>query len=66
MNAIFEWLSANWTAVIVPVAVFLATLIATFWLRIYGYRVLNRWISNAKWPADKILVESTRVPSVLW
>jgi len=66
MNAIFEWLSANWFAVAVPVAVFLATLIATFWLRIYGYRVLNRWIRNAKWPADKILVESTRVSSALW
>jgi len=66
MNVIFEWLSENWLAVAVPLAVFLATLIAVFWLRAYSFRVLNRWISQAAWPASKILVESTRVPSALW
>jgi hypothetical protein len=66
MNVIFEWLSENWLAVAVPLAVFMATLIATLWLRTYSYRVMNRWVSQIEWPANKILVEGTRFPSVLW
>jgi hypothetical protein len=66
MNTVSEWLSVNWSNVVIPLAVFMAAIIATLWLRTYGYRVLKRWASNTKWPADKILVDSIKTPSILW
>ena len=55
-----------WPDVVIPVAVFLAALIATLWVRRIAYNALDRWTKKARWQGDEILLQATRVPSILW
>ncbi len=61
---IFDW--ENWSLLIVPIAVFLFSLIALFWLRRLAYRLLNRWLIRARWEGTQVVLQSLRVPSILW
>ncbi len=61
---IFDW--ENWSQVIIPIAVFLFSLIALFWLRRLAYRLLNRWLIRARWEGTQVVLQSLRVPSILW
>jgi len=56
----------SWSNVVIPAAVFLAALIATFWVRATAYRVLDQWARKSKWQGHEILIQATRGPSVLW
>ena len=66
MSTVGSWLAERSTTIIIPIAVFLLTLIALFWLRRWAYGSLDRWLKRARWPADKILVGATRGPSIIW
>jgi small-conductance mechanosensitive channel len=56
----------TWHDVVIPVAVFLATLIATVWLRQVGYSALRRWMEKIQWQGDELLLQALRGPSILW
>jgi len=66
VNAALSWPSERWPEVIIPVAVFIAALIATLWLRRVSYKALTRWAEKTKWQGDDILLQATRGASVLW
>src|SRR4030043_262493 len=55
-----------WPDVIIPLAVFAAGLIATLWLRRVAYAALNRWAKRTKWQGDDMLLQATRLPSIIW
>ena len=55
-----------WPDVVITVAVFLATLIATVWVRQAGYSALRRWAEKIQWQGDELLLQAIRGPSVLW
>lgn len=59
-------MNANWLIIVMPVAVFSASLIALYYLRKLGYERFDRWAKKAKWPADKIVVAVTRRISIFW
>ncbi|MBM4461853.1 MAG: mechanosensitive ion channel family protein [Chloroflexi bacterium] len=56
----------TWHDAVIPVAVFLATLIATVWLRQVGYSALKRWMEKIQWQGDELLLQALRGPSILW
>jgi small-conductance mechanosensitive channel len=56
----------SWPDVVIPVAVFVAALIATLWLRRVSYKALTRWAERTEWQGDDILLQATRGASVLW
>ena len=55
-----------WQDVGIAVAVFLATLIATLWLRHFVYRRVQKWAVAVDWPGHQVLQDATRLASVLW
>ncbi|MFH1382096.1 MAG: DUF5752 family protein [Chloroflexota bacterium] len=60
----FDWL--DWAPVIIPVAVFVAALIATFWLRRQSNRWLERRLGKMGWEGEAILVQASKGLSALW
>lgn len=52
--------------VVIPLVVFVTTLIATLWVRRVAYNAMDRWTKKTRWQGDKILFQATRLPSVLW
>ncbi|HLE02855.1 MAG TPA: DUF5752 family protein [Dehalococcoidia bacterium] len=66
MNTALSWLAENWPDIVIPLAVFLASLIATFWLRRGAYDRLDRWAKRSRWPGDEIVVQATKTASALW
>ncbi|MBI2958120.1 MAG: mechanosensitive ion channel [Chloroflexi bacterium] len=66
MSAVVDWIALEWRAIVIPGAVFVATLIATFWLRSLGYERVGLWVKKTGWKGEQILVRATRGPSVLW
>lgn len=66
MNAVINWIADAWVDIAIPMAVFLAALIATFWLRSAGYAYLDRWARKSRWAGDEILIQATRRSSALW
>lgn len=59
-------MQVNWPIIAIPIAVFIASLIALLWLRKLGYERLDNWAKKVRWPADKIIVTVTRRVSILW
>ena len=55
-----------WPDVVIPLAVFLAAIIATLWLRRVAYNALDLWTKRTRWQGDEILLQATRIPSILW
>jgi len=58
--------SDRWPDVVIPLAVFAAGLIATIWLRRFGYKAIERWAKRNKWQGEEIFFQATRLPSILW
>ncbi|MDP2954245.1 MAG: DUF5752 family protein, partial [Chloroflexota bacterium] len=56
----------RWIELAIPLAVFLAGIIAALWLRGAAYRALDRWTRKTRWQGDEILLQATRSPSILW
>jgi small-conductance mechanosensitive channel len=65
LNSSWLWLTNNWLAVVVPLVVFLATLVVGLWVRRVAYRVFNRW-SVGKWEGSQIIIQTTRTPFIYW
>ncbi len=61
-----EWFITNWQDIVIPLAIFVAVLIACIWLRRLAYGRLYHWAKKTRWAGDEILLQATRVPSLLW
>lgn len=57
---------ANWTVVGIPLAVFVATLVSTLWVRGRGHQFLKEWLERGRSGAGPIIFPALRVPSLLW
>jgi len=66
MNTITDWITTNLTGVGIPLAVFAATLIATFWLRSLATKRAAAWSRKTKWPVDEMIVKPARSLAALW
>jgi len=66
LSGLAAWINDNWLIIVVPVAVLVASIIATLWLRRAIYRIISNRLSNLKWPAQTLLIPSIRTPSILW
>jgi len=66
MSGLVSWIERNWSAAVIPVAVFVATLIAMFWLRKLAYTSLGRWLKKMRWGTHAMLVQAIKGPSILW
>ncbi|MBI2853503.1 MAG: mechanosensitive ion channel family protein [Chloroflexi bacterium] len=67
MKSAIDWVTANWwTNALIPVAVFLAVLIACLWLRRQAYHRLDLWAKRTRWGGDEILLRATHMPSIIW
>lgn len=61
-----DWVAANWTQVVVPLAVFLGVFFALLWLRKRAFEAMVRWLKSARWQGDKVIFQAIRLPSFLW
>lgn len=66
MNLVIDWLALRWRDVVIPVAVFLAALVTSFWMRRAAIEAFDRWADKTRWQGKEILVNATRGPSTLW
>ncbi len=64
--SIVDWFAQNWQAVVIPVIVFLAALIALFWLRTRIYTWLKSGLFRLGFEDDRLLSQAVRIPSILW
>jgi small-conductance mechanosensitive channel len=62
MPSIFENISIDWPEVVIPVAVFIVSIIALFWLRKIALDRLAHWSSRINWSVGNALLPDLRVP----
>jgi small-conductance mechanosensitive channel len=62
MSAVFDYLGANWRTVVIPVAVFAVSLIATFWFRKIALDATERRLKKARVTYDELLVSALKAP----
>jgi len=65
MDAVISFWTENWRDIVIPVVVFVLSVIALFWLRRLAYNAFERWLNSHRWPADRML-STVRWPSVFW
>ena len=63
MRTIIDYLTHNWSLVVIPVAVFVFSLIALFWLRKIALDYLAKWLKKTRWTENNILIQSVKGPS---
>lgn len=61
-----SWIWQNWPAVVMPVVVFVATLIILVWLRGRLYNALRRLLYRLGWEDERRLAQALRIPSLIW
>ncbi len=61
-----EWLNQNWISIVVPVAVFLAFLIISLWMRRVAYSYFDKLLTRARWEGSQIIIQITRNPVFHW
>lgn len=66
MTSAFSWAAQHWAQAAIPLAVLLASLVTTFWLRRVSRKALSRWAEKSRWEEAKILLQTTGGPSSLW
>ena len=66
MRTIIDYLTANWSIYTIPLAVFVFTLIALFWLRKMALDYLEKWVKRTRWTEDDILMQAVRGPASLF
>jgi len=66
MTQWLEWLSDNWTIVLVPFLVFASIYVIGLWIRILLFRYLGGWHSWTKWRGHQAVANSTRRPILDW
>jgi small-conductance mechanosensitive channel len=62
MRAIFTNIEVNWPLIAIPVAVFIFSIIALFWLRKMAFNRLAKWSSKVNWPVGNSLIPSLKSP----
>jgi small-conductance mechanosensitive channel len=63
---ILEWISEKWTAIAVPLVVFLAFVVVSIWARRRLYSYLERVFSLTKWEGSDIFLNTTRTSCFQW
>jgi small-conductance mechanosensitive channel len=63
---ILEWLSANWTIIAIPVAVFLAFLIIALWIRKSVFNLLEKWLFKISREGGELISHTLRSPFFHW
>lgn len=66
MDAIGSWIADRWQDTLIPVAVFLASLMVLHWGRRLLAKWLGRWAQQSPWKVDDVLFRLFRWPSRLW
>jgi small-conductance mechanosensitive channel len=66
MTQWINWLSANWSLIVMPILVFLAVLAIGLWLRILLYRFFEHWPGWQKWRGNKAVADSIRRTFLDW
>jgi hypothetical protein len=66
MGEIANWIGQNWDVLVVPAAIFILTLIALLWLRMLAIARLLRYVRRTPSRLDNVVIQATRVPSVIW
>jgi small-conductance mechanosensitive channel len=66
MRTIIDYITANWSQIVIPAAVFAFTLIALFWLRKLALDHIIKWTKKTKWEFDDILLQAVRGPSSIF
>ena len=62
MRTVFNYIVANWSLIAIPVAVFIVSLIALFWLRKRALDWLERWSKKINWSLGNTLIPSLKGP----
>jgi small-conductance mechanosensitive channel len=65
MRTAIDYLTAHWSMIAIPAAVFAVSMIALFWLRKMALDRLRRWTEKLKWQADNFLIQAVRGSSFL-
>ena len=65
-TTIIEWISEKWTAIAVPLVVFLAFVVVSIWARRRLYNYLERVFSLTKWEGSDIFLNTTRTSCFQW
>lgn len=66
VNTVADWMSRQWPLIVIPVTVFLFSLVATLWLRRLAYNIVKRWLARISGEWVQIILRSFRIPTVLW
>jgi small-conductance mechanosensitive channel len=65
VRAIIDYLGTNWAVIVIPLAVFIVSIIAFFWLRKLVLEIISKGIKKVFFPYDVIIIKSIRGPSSL-
>ena len=65
MRTVFDDIAANWFNIVIPVVVFIVSIIALFWLRKWALERLERWSKRINWALGNTLIPSLRGPTSL-
>jgi hypothetical protein len=60
MRTIFDHIIVNWSLIAIPVAVFIVSIIALFWLRKLVLEWLGKWSKKINWPVGNTLIPSLK------
>jgi hypothetical protein len=61
-----QWLNSNWSAIVVPILVFVAFWVGGVWLRRVTYAALHRLARQSKWRGRWLVLEATYSPFLQW
>lgn len=62
LSTAFSEISHFW----LPVILFLVSLLITLFMRTIFYRITTKWAANTETPIDDLIINSTRLASILW
>jgi small-conductance mechanosensitive channel len=62
MRTIFSFIVINWPLIAIPVAVFIFSLIALFWLRKMALNRFERWSKKTNWSIGNTFIPSIKTP----
>jgi small-conductance mechanosensitive channel len=65
MRTVFDYMTAHWSNIAIPVVVFVVSIIALFWLRKWALDRLERWSKKINWAPGNTLIPSLRGPASL-
>jgi small-conductance mechanosensitive channel len=63
---ILEWISEKWTAIAVPLVVFLAFIVVSIWARRRLYNYFGKVFGPTKWGGSDIFLNTTRTSCFQW